>query len=61
MFEQPVAFANKTLNKAECRYSTTERELLAVYFALRIFHPYLYGQHFTIFTDHKPLVGLTFA
>jgi hypothetical protein len=59
--EQPICFASKTLNKAQVRYSTTEREFLAIYFALKIFHPYIYGRPIKIFTDHKPIVGMKFA
>nr|VZI45164.1 unnamed protein product [Spirometra erinaceieuropaei] len=47
-----------TLSKAETRYSTFGRELLAAYLAVRHFRQLLEGREFTIFTDHKPL---TFA
>jgi hypothetical protein len=60
-YEKPIAFASKTLNKAQTKYSTTEREFLAIYFALRTFHPYLYGRKFIIYTDHKPIIGIKFA
>ncbi|BHF62342.1 hypothetical protein SprV_0200532400 [Sparganum proliferum] len=54
----PLAFFSKKLSKAETRYSTFGRELLAAYLAVRHFRHLLEGQEFTIFTDHKPL---TFA
>ena len=38
--------------------SATDRELLAAYFAVRHFHHILEGRKFTLFTDHKPLVGM---
>ena len=38
--------------------SATDRELLAAYRAVRHFHHLLKGRKFTLFTDHKPLVGM---
>ncbi|BHF68517.1 hypothetical protein SprV_0301155300 [Sparganum proliferum] len=54
----PLAFFSKKLSKAETRYSTFGRELLAAYLAVRHFRHLLESREFTIFTDHKPL---TFA
>jgi len=59
--EKPVCFSSRTLTKSQQKFSTIEREFFAIYFALKIYHPYIYGRHFKIFTDHKPLVGLKFA
>ncbi|KAL4127046.1 hypothetical protein QTP88_011244 [Uroleucon formosanum] len=54
----PIAYASRTLNKAEINYSTTEKELVAIMFGVKQFRPYVYGQKFTIITDHKPLTWL---
>lgn len=59
--EQAVAFFSKTLNSAESRYSTPEREFYAIFHALKAFHCYISGRKFIIFTDHKPFVGIKFA
>ena len=53
--EKPVAFASRTLNPAERRYSQLEREGLAIIFGVKKFHYYLYGCTFTIESDHQPL------
>ncbi|XP_065190696.1 uncharacterized protein K02A2.6-like [Sycon ciliatum] len=56
--EHPVIFASRTLSSAERNYAQIEKEGLAMVFAVKRFHKYLYGQSFTLQTDHKPLLGL---
>ena len=52
---RPIAYASRTLNEHEKRYGKIYKEALAIMFGLKRFHLYLYGQHFTFLTDHKPL------
>lgn len=54
----PIAYTSKTLTDSEKRYATNEKELLAIIHALKAFRPYVYGQKFQLFTDHKPLQWL---
>ena len=54
---RPLSFWSKLLNKAQCGYSATDRELLAVSYAVDKFRSYLEGQPVVVRTDHKALVG----
>jgi hypothetical protein len=53
--EHPIAFASRKLSPAEKKYSVVEKECLAIVWALKNFHQYLFGVQFTIETDHQPL------
>lgn len=55
---RPVSFASRNLTVHEKNYSQTEKEGLAVVWAVGKFAKYLYGRRFEIRTDHKPLLGL---
>ena len=52
-----VQCGSRSLNSAESRYSTTELECLAIYYAIKDCEFYLQGIGFDVLTDHKPLVG----
>ena len=55
---QPLAFASNKLTLAQQNYPTFDRELLAVYFAIRQFRYLIEGRQFCIYTDHKPLTNI---
>ncbi|RVW18897.1 Retrovirus-related Pol polyprotein from transposon 17.6 [Vitis vinifera] len=50
-----IYYASKTLNEAQRNYTTTEKELLAVVFALDKFRAYLVGSFIIVFIDHSAL------
>ena len=50
-----IAYGGRDLNPAERNYSTTKRDALAVVEGIKKFCNYLYGQKFTIYTDHNAL------
>ena len=51
----PIAYFSKKLKQSETKYSTYDRELLAIYLAIKHFRHFIEGRTFTVFTDHKPL------
>jgi cleavage and polyadenylation specificity factor subunit 1 len=53
---QPLAFLSRKLSPAQQKYSAYDRELLAIYEAVKHFRHMLEARHCLIFTDHKPLV-----
>ena len=53
--ERPIVYISRTLTPAEKNYSQLEKEALAIIFAVRKFHKYIYGRHFVVESDHRPL------
>lgn len=54
-FWEPLAFFSKKFNPSQQKWSIYDRELYAIYEAIKYFRPMLEARHFTIFTDHKPI------
>ncbi|KAM1136405.1 hypothetical protein ACFX2B_034119 [Malus domestica] len=50
-----IYYASRTLNDAQLNYATTEKELLAVVFALEKFRSYLVGAKVIVYSDHSAL------
>ena len=53
--EKPIYFASKALTETKREYVANKLESLAVAWAVEKFHHFLYGCHFTLETDQKPL------
>lgn len=53
-----ISFASKSLSAVERRYSQTEKESLALVWAVERFYYYLAGLEFELVTDHKPLEAI---
>ena len=50
-----IYYASRTLDEAQINYATTEKELLAIVFAIDKFHSYLVGSKIIIYTDHAAI------
>lgn len=53
--DKPVLFTSCTLTKAQQNYAQLYKEALAIVFAVKKFHKYIFGKRFVIFSDHQPL------
>ena len=56
--EKPIGYASKSLNDSEVNYAQIEEELYAILFGCKRFHQYIYGRHFIVESDHKPLESI---
>ncbi|RDX89332.1 Retrovirus-related Pol polyprotein from transposon 17.6, partial [Mucuna pruriens] len=50
-----ISYASRTMDPTQQNYTTTEKELLAIVFALDKFRSYLLGSRIVVFSDHATL------
>ncbi len=55
---KPVAYASRSVAKAELNYSATDLEAKAVVWSVKMFRPYLYMNQIEIWTDHSALASI---
>lgn len=55
---RPIAYFSKNYTPTQKKYSTSEKEMLALVMGIEYFHQCLYGILFTVKTDHLPLTWL---
>lgn len=55
---RPVAYGSRTLTPTEQGYAVIEKEALAMLYATKKTHYYIYGREVLVETDHKPLVPI---
>ena len=56
--DEPLEFYSRKLSSTESRYSTFDRELLAIVLAVKHFKHLLLSRPFVVQTDHKPLLHI---
>ena len=57
-FTRPIAYASRTMQQHEKKYSATELEALGILWSVEHFRHYLYGHRCIVYTDHEPLRSL---
>lgn len=50
-----ISYASRSLSEVEMKYAQTEKEALALTWAVERFHYFIYGKEFELITDHKAL------
>lgn len=56
--ERVIQYASQTLSETQRKYSQIDKEAYAIIFAVKKFYQYLYGNQFTLYTDHRPLIRI---
>lgn len=54
----PIHYISRSFINGELHKDIVEKEMLAIHFAVKTFQPYVFGRHFTVRSDHRPLISL---
>lgn len=56
--ERVIQYASQSLTNTQRKYSQIDKEAYAIIFAIKKFYQYLFGNHFVLYTDHRPLTQI---
>lgn len=56
--ERIIQCASNSLTETQKKYAQIDKEAYAIVFGIKKFHQFLFGNHFTLITDHKPLAQI---
>lgn len=56
--ERIIQCASNSLTETQKKYAQIDKEAYAIIFGIKKFHQFLYGNHFMLLTDHKPLAQI---
>jgi len=56
--ERVIQYASNSFNETRKKYTQIDKETFAIIFGVKKFHQFLYGNQFTLITDHKPLAQI---
>lgn len=56
--EKVIQFASQSFSNAQKKYSQIDKEAYAIIFGVKKYFQFLYGNKFTLITDHRPLVQI---
>ncbi|KMQ86353.1 hypothetical protein RF55_14672 [Lasius niger] len=56
--ERVIQYASQTLSETQRKYAQIDKEAYSIIFGIKKFYQYLYGNKFTLITDHRPLIHI---
>ncbi|XP_024890212.1 uncharacterized protein K02A2.6-like [Temnothorax curvispinosus] len=56
--ERVLQYASQSLSATQQKYPQIDKKAYAIIFGMKKFHQFLYGNKFTLYTDHQPLVQI---
>lgn len=56
--EKVIQYASQTLSETQQKYAQIDKEAYSIIFGIKKFYQYLYGNKFTLVTDHRPLIHI---